>query len=294
MYRAIKRELLSIDKAVGALLLGNLAGLSRNVYGQRRLLLAKRGPRRHAVAMAQQAFDLRTRGSLRLDSRYDPALLATVRARFDALVADEHTSMPRGTVHRDKQTGKELHFSRMLKAVCRDIPETEKLVDERVLDVVRGVYGTECRVCRVTAWRNLHVPSEFLSSSEVYSNHWHNDSKPTTRIQLFVNVTDVAPEDGPLTVLPLDETARCARAALRQFPRREWQRVHELANEGRAVQAIGPSGTAFLTMTSIVLHRASIPAANRIRDIIRFDFEPSPTAMKPGWSAAFGENWESY
>jgi hypothetical protein len=139
-------------------------------------------------------------------------------------------------------------------------------------------------VYRILAWRNEYVPPEVVSRSEVFSNHWHCDTRPTSILKLFVNLTEVGPEDGAFSLLPLPVSRRATRLMLaRQRAATGWHRCPTLPEENAAVHALGPPGSAVLCNTERCLHRAGVPGPGRYRDIAQFQLIPARVPLGAAW-----------
>ena len=72
------------------------------------------------------------------------------------------------------------------------------VLNDRILDVVNSYLGLCCRLKYLDIWYNLPVEEEEPS---IDSERWHRDNEDTKLIKLFLYLTDVDEQTGPLTYL---------------------------------------------------------------------------------------------
>ncbi|MDP6371292.1 MAG: hypothetical protein QF634_02145 [Vicinamibacterales bacterium] len=139
--------------------------------------------------------------------------------------------------------------------------------------MIEACHQSHVKLLGVTCWRNFHIPPALAEAREVgYSHYWHNDAQAIHTIKLFVALSDVDEQDGPLHVLPMDVSRRVMNW---RFSRKRVRHAERL-NAG-ASRMVGPRGTATLGNATLCLHRAGIPAPGRHRDMLQFLFKAHPT-----------------
>jgi hypothetical protein len=220
---------------------------------------------------------LKRDGYVRLQPRYSPELLRTIRTRFQSAIDDPAASRGIGPRLREAIRG--------IVNPLEHVPEVEQLLTPDVQNVVRAYYGSHFRVEHVRLWRNNHVTGEF-ARQDVYSNLWHNDQEPVTMIKLFVYLTDgVTRDTGATHCHTIPNTKKIMRAG---YVRRRAilppaRRL--LEDEQRITYFEGGIGDACILNPSLCLHRAGVPKAGSHRDIAQFTFLPSDRPLSPRWVA---------
>lgn len=121
----------------------------------------------------------------------------------------------------------------------------------------------------------LSAPLETDTPIPFHSFHVDNDDLRV--LKLFVNLTDVEDEDGPLCFLPADTSARVLRALRRGAPDR-WsftdEEVWQHADPGQLVRLTGPAGTAALIDLARCLHFGSRLSPGRERLVFAATYLP--------------------
>lgn len=267
-----------INRLAGTLAFGNTAGLAFNLAGIRDKVSAGGISALTHQPTSEAAQRLRQDGYVNF-TLGSPGLLAAIRARFDGLIEDDRYSKPRLNEARAKEA-----FSRILRDASRDLPDLRLLIDRRISAAVADSFGSEMAVYRILAWRNYHVPPDIVRTSEVFSNHWHCDTRPTSILKLFVNLSEVGPEDGAFSLLPHPVSRRTTRLMLvRRRTSEGWHRTSSLPEEAAAIHALGPPGSAILCNTERCLHRAEVPGPGRYRDIAQFQLIPARCPLRDDW-----------
>ena len=145
----------------------------------------------------------------------------------------------------------------------KDIVEKNKLEIERFI-------GKNFLQDEVMVYRNYKIDN-FLFKYDIYSNIWHMDSHDGNRlIRIFVLLTTVTLNDGPLYYLDRDST------------KKNWDKLRERWTFDRKYSDyeyndqkifIGTKGEYLLVDTSSCAHRASVP--ENFRDILAVTLYPS-------------------
>lgn len=137
------------------------------------------------------------------------------------------------------------------------IPEfMEFLLDPVLLGVASEYLGELPIIGAVELWCSQPVPAQY-SNSQLY----HLDLDDVQQLKVFLFVSDVALNCGPLTVLPADVSARVSRA-IGYRPsaghlRLADDQVHPLLLPGEEMVLTGPRGTMVFVDTSRALHFGS-------------------------------------
>jgi hypothetical protein len=261
----LSQPLCGTDATLGAVVKGQLA-LRRN----------RRRRRVHvAPEQAARVAGFREHGFCDLGSPFEPDLLDRVAAAFAPRVMDDRQC------HLRYESNPDIHeedrvvpsadgavVQRTLLDPLGSIPQIRGVLSDSLVRFIEACYGCPVRLLSVTYWRNYHVPPQVSALREVgYSNYWHNDAHATDTVKLFVAMSDVSDEDGPLHVIPRPLTRRIIR---RGFNRKQVRQADRFNSD--AFRMVGPRGRAVLCNTTLCLHRAGVPAPGRSRDMLQFVF----------------------
>jgi hypothetical protein len=127
-------------------------------------------------------------------------------------------------------------------------------LSDRLVSTVVAQIGTLPRLQYLGLW--LSPPMPQLRGS----HHFHLDKPDAEIVGVFVNIEDVALENGPLTFLPAEESAdvcRHTRYHRRASGRLEDDEVFAFASAERLVRLTGPAGSGGIVNTSRCLHLGS-------------------------------------
>ncbi len=91
-----------------------------------------------------------------------------------------------------------------------------------------------------------------LSGSQLF--HLDRPSLGERQLKLFVNLSDVQPEDGPFTFVPADASARIASVEKANAKRYTDEQIYRHTPPGSEISLVGPPGTAVLCDTNRCLH----------------------------------------
>jgi hypothetical protein len=259
---------------------GNDAGFRGNIRGNLRLQECRR-------AYSSQSDDrvsdervefFRREGYLPVPDAFDPALIQTIRTKYEGMIDDPSASRWNGV-------GEYKTTSRAIDSPVRRIPEIAALLTPDIQQIIRQYYGSHMEVASVRAWRTYHVPG-VDTQSDAYSNQWHNDRFSVALLRLFVYLSDgVTRETGAFRLHPIESTKRIVRSGF--YLRRSLilppaQRA--LEDERRIVYFEGDAGSACLANVQTCLHRAGIPREGSQRDIVQFTLRPATTALLSDWA----------
>lgn len=281
----MKSTLQDIDRHwVGKPLFKNSSGVRGNLVGNARMALSKfRTGYKHVDDGEELAKSLRRRQYVELGNPFDSDVVDTIARKFD-----EHVNDDDRTYVIDYE-GDE--YSRQLRSWSSDdtpafdfgseLPEINNLFPEKIRDIVRGYYGSYFKPDYVQLYRNYHVPDEVVRKTEIFSNYWHCDGRPSDFLKLFVNLCDVSESHGPFHVISRSDTKNIIGL--------NYQRdSHGIANEfikekADIVKAVGDAGYSMLANTNMVLHRAGNPAPNNHRDLLVVQLMPATSPLAEDW-----------
>lgn len=156
----------------------------------------------------------------------------------------------------------------------RDYPALmETVLSAPVLDSAIGYFGAVPRLMYLDLWVTRPNLREKLFSSQLY----HLDQPESRILSLFVNVFDVAEENGPFTFMPADVSRRVCRATnytwIETFGdgRLSDAQVFDHAARADEIALAGGAGNAGFVDTSMCLHAGSrCRTGERVMLVIRF------------------------
>jgi hypothetical protein len=149
-----------------------------------------------------------------------------------------------------------------------DLPNGIRTELIKLNSIIRLYFGGDYLINTPTIWRNIGIQKKY-QSLDIYSQVWHYDKVFDYRnLQLFILLSDVTLDDGPLEWLPgADERLIHSDAMNRN--------TTSLTENQEIQRLIGNRGDALLLSTGSIPHRAGIPAPGRQRDILSIAFFPT-------------------
>lgn len=276
--------LVNLDYDGGKLLFKNAAGIKNNLKGIKTSLLKKKIIPDISSSEFNLATEFAERGYVTLTDLYDPDLINRIANKFNEIIDDEKYSFPRAT-HNGKI------YSRGLYRGFEFIPESIKLINEKVIGLLEKYYKSHFKVNLFLFSRNYHVPKEVIDKHEIYANRWHCDYDDSTFVKMNVYLTDVTGIDGPFHIQPKKRTKELMKKG---FGNRDNYNlpVQVLENPKYVWKTTGVPGTTFLCNCQMGLHRAGIPENGRYRDLIQFQFGPSNKPLTKDWIKDFEDPYE--
>ena len=257
-----------IDQSAGKKLFGNTVGLKHNISGSINLTNSKSGINSDDPTIQK----FRTNGFLSLGVKYDKSLMEIIREKYKKMIEDDNSSFGTGS-HEGK------FFKRQIIDPQFSIPEVELILTEEMINIIKQYYGGNFHVVRVDAWRTYHIPKE-LQDNDLISNRWHCDNRKTDRLKLFVNLSDVTENDGPLHLQSIPRTKELIKQNFKN--RLDYGVSNEVMEDPKhVVKCTGTLGSAFFANTTTCLHRAGNPQSTR--DILQFLFRSSKEPMDADW-----------
>lgn len=264
-----------IDIPMGKVFYKNTAGLRFNLKGDFTKFKTNKNRSRYYNNDNPTILELKTKGCANLGNSHDSTLIKEIQNKFNKVIEDKNCSIIRS------QYGGKV-YSRQLIYVPKNLPEAVNLLNEKLIDFLEKYYSGPFKVVDVYGYRNHHVPSEINKKAEMYSSRWHCDATNTSRVKLFVNLTDITDHDGPFFAQTLQRTRQLIQMG---FKDRDDPGIplKELEDPKYTLKSVGPPGTTSVCNTGICFHRATIPEQGHFRDIIRFQFEPSKEPLSEDW-----------
>jgi hypothetical protein len=203
-----------------------------------------------------------------LDKDY-PALAQNAARLFAALVEDEGNLW----IPSDPSAAA---FALRLESL--DHPEFKALANYLIPQLEKNLFGSYCILEGTYAYRNLHTESPLRSSWK-----WHYDNNPKEIIKIMVYLSDVDDDSAPFQILSKDNmgskgvTTKVDHKKWAQHPRGSRIQSEELAvldRQGyKPVSILGGVGTTVVFDNNII-HRATVPAPGKYRDVICFMVRP--------------------
>jgi hypothetical protein len=266
--KTIKGTYSKIDQNAGKKLFGNTVGLKHNLHGT----LNKANVGDSVKSNDPQIMQFQKNGYISLGVKYDEKLVESIKQKYDKMIENDKFSFGSGI-------DKEKIFKRQIIDPHINIPEVESILTEEMIDMIKGYYGGNFHVVRVDLWRTYHIPKE-LQENDLISNRWHCDNRKTDRLKLFVNLSDVSENDGPLHLQAIPRTKELMKM---NFKNRLDYGVSNQTMEdpNHVIKCTGEKGSAFFANTTTCLHKAGNP--DNTRDIIQFLFRSSKEPLDTDW-----------
>ena len=123
--------------------------------------------------------------------------------------------------------------------------------DDRVVQTIANYLGVVPVLTDIDIWYSAHHPKRPKSSQL-----WHLDHADTTQVKCWVYLSDVGPENGPLTMLDADRSMQLADETAYDFGER-YRLPDELVPEDEIREITGPKGQVNFTDTSRCFHMGS-------------------------------------
>ena len=96
-----------------------------------------------------------------------------------------------------------------------------------------------------------------INASSVSSQQFHLDEEDLTQVKVFMNISDVTPENGPFTLLPSNVSAKIISAARNGKRRYSDEEIYKLAAIDKVISLTGTAGSGAFVDTSKCLHYGS-------------------------------------
>jgi len=263
----------NIDQIMGRKLFNNDAGLRYNILGKISQLKMKKTI--DVKGKNAKISELDEKGYVSLGIPFKTSDVENVISKYKQTIEDDEYSVVRAEY-------KNKVYSRMIYQVYKKIPEIANLLTDEIKNMLKEYYKGNFQVHHVLAWRNYHVPPAVIEGKKLLAGNWHCDGRDTSRVTLFINLSDVTEEHGPLHVQLKQRTKELIKMGF--GGRHNYKLPEEIIEDPNyVVKNIGPSGISVLCNPQLCLHRAGIPGAGKIRDIMEFRFKPSNQPLYEDW-----------
>ena len=263
----------NIDQITGRKLFKNDAGLRHNILGKISQLKTKKTI--YVKAENTKISELDEKGYASLGIPFKTSDVENIISKYKQMIEDDEHSVIR-TEYKNKV------YSRMISQVYKKIPQIANLLTDEIKDGLKQHYKGNFQVHHVLAWRNHHVPPEIIEEKKLFASNWHCDGRDTSRVTLFINLSDVTEEHGPLHVQSKQRTKELIKMGFRG--RHNYNLPEKVMEDPNyVVKNIGPPGTSVLCNQQLCFHRAGIPGPNKIRDIMEIRFKPSNRPLDKDW-----------
>jgi len=185
----------STDRHFGQMVFKNSAGFKNNLRSVTKNSQIKKNRKQKFSHIDPQVQNLLNNGYLSMGTPFEPSLIEKISKKFNELIENDEFSFPRGQSFIKKDDPR--IFSRQMYEGHKNIPDSILLLNDEISKFLTQYYGGNFKVEELEYWRNYHVPKDVYKNSEVFSNRWHCDKRPTTSVKLFIYLTDVTENDGP-------------------------------------------------------------------------------------------------
>lgn len=269
----------NIDQITGRKIFKNDAGLRHNILGKISQLKTKKtiDDKEENANISE----LDKNGYASLGIPFKTGDVENIISKYKEMIEDDEHSVIRAEY-------KNKVYSRMISQVYKKIPEIANLLTDEIKEMLQKHYKGNFEVHHVLAWRNHHVPPEIIEEKKLFASNWHCDGRDTSRVTLFINLSDVTEEHGPLHVQSRQRTKELIKMGFKG--RHNYNLSEEIMEDPNyVVKNIGPAGTSVLCNPQLCLHRAGIPGPNKIRDIMEFRFKPSNSPLNKDWISMIDE-----
>lgn len=270
----IRNMYTSANIILGRAIFGNIANFSNNYSGATRWKNNKKHPSNAAIGADVQ--ELRETGVTIFKSGFPKKIISDIYKEYLAVIED-----PKHCVFFDeagKFASKEggIYFTGLKNSV-ENVPSLKYIMTPELQSFVKQYYGSEFYLHSASLWRTKHISEEHLQRiypEQPYSILWHVDGHPIDTLKMFIVLSDVTDEDGPLHYLTIQRTEELRKKGY--FSRFRYRMPKsELEKKESLKKLVGPSGTAAFCNTTLCLHRAGVPAEGRTRDMLQLRFESS-------------------
>ena len=262
-----------IDQKFSKKIFGNPGGLKKHIVGSSKINRSLDDELKNSNPLLYQ---LRKDQCLMMNQPYDSSLIEKIIHKYNQMINDDKYSFVSSEV--DGKT-----FMRHIFLAPKNLPEFADLLCGEVTDIIKGYYTNgNFSVLHVDCRRHYHVTSDVDPTLELFGLRWHCDRSTTDQLKLFVYLTDVTEEDGPLHTQNIERTKELMR---RGFYEPEDYRLPDdvIENPKYVLKFTGPKGTAFFGNTNFLLHKAGNPYPGHYRDVIAFHFEASSKPLQEDW-----------
>jgi hypothetical protein len=256
-----------LDARLGRVVYGNLCAFSYNFEGRRNLQRRRAAAPRLSGSAAVFVSAMAREGFYRLPELIPQQIMSEVIKAYRYALADPARSTAIMS-QKAQQAG--------LDSYCRavddgNVPELLYVLTTEVEKLISSFFGGPPAAVIACARRTEHIPRDIAREYDIYSNSWHCDNEPSERMKMFVALSAIDDESGPLHLLSRPRTRQILR---RGFKTRDDYGIpiEQIEDPKHLVKFVGPVGSVIFTNVTQCLHRAGVPAFGRYRDIAEFQF----------------------
>lgn len=259
-----------LDVRLGRVVYGNLTSFSYNFAGRKNL----RALRSKHIPIDNQ--DKSFLWSMKVNGYYQAPFCLPSEV-MTAVVDEYHSALDNPNRSQDIMSTKAKEAG--LPVYCRSVDYEHLellhlLLTDEINQLISYYFGGKPHVILGCARRNQHIPPEIAKTYDIYSNSWHCDNEPSDRIKMFVALSNINENCGPLHMLPRPRT----RSILKQgFKHRDDYGIplEIIEDPKHLIKFTGKVGSVFFVNVTQCLHRAGIPQPGYYRDIVEFQFRGS-------------------
>jgi hypothetical protein len=274
--KKIRNVYTSANIIVGRKLYGNIANLENNYIGIKRWENNKKINHAAEPAMQNDAKELSQNGVAIFSSGLPKQVIADIYKEYLTFIDKPEQTISLDENGKPSNNGNAKYYTSIKKPI-ENLPSIERLFTPELKSFLKQYYQAEFSLHSAHAWRTEHISEERLQKiypSQPYSILWHVDGHPVDTLKMFIVLSDVADENGPLHYLTKQRTEALRKKGY--FSRFKYGVTRaELEDEKYLSKLIGPSGTTAFCDTTKCLHRAGVPAEGRTRDMLQLRFESS-------------------
>ena len=151
-----------------------------------------------------------------------------------------------------------------------------------LLRELEKLYNSRITIAKIAIKRNFSIEKNI--NKEFYSNFYHLDSCIYTHFKLFINLSDIEINQGPLHIYSKKDTKKFIK--VNKYKSRDKYEDNE--PNDLLIKNTGRLGDSFIANTSECLHRAGLVEKDYQRDIIVITFIASPEIInKNGYNFFF-------
>ena len=164
-----------------------------------------------------------------------------------------------------------------------DSPFMKFALRSDIIGAVSRYFGVVPVLARIDLWYSAHVPD--LNRTHFY----HCDWTAISQLKIFVNCTDVGPDDGPLVMVEAAKSREIRRALKYDYDRqgnKYYVSDEQMASRGAAEHEhcfTGPAGTVYLVDTSKCFHCGSRIAEGAGPRLVALFQYLRPSAFRLPW-----------
>ena len=244
------------------MIFGNLSKFSNNVEGRIYLLKS-----RFDIKLDTEQRNFRKNGIQKSNIVINKDLLSGVQKLYFAALNDKNKS---------SAVISTIALNDGIKPACfqvlqKDVPELALLITSEIGRTVKSLIGSY-KINYIVARATHHAPTEITEKYDLYSNSWHCDVEPCHRIKLFIALSDIGDDDGPMHAFDRKNTKKILKMGFRN---RDNYGIDPtiLEKSDNLVKFTGKAGECFFVNVTQCLHKAGIPKDGNVRHIVEIQFE---------------------